>query len=73
MRCVLVACPPLETSWTCVGSWLPADTWWGLAAVIWIATGLWRLVGGLEKGTDYYRHNYLFWVKDGLLGPDTDP
>jgi putative membrane protein len=45
-----------------------ADTWWGLAAVIWIATGLWRLLGGLEKGTDYYLHNYLFWVKMGCLG-----
>jgi len=45
-----------------------ADSWWGLAAIIWIASGLWRLLGGLEKGTDYYLHNYLFWVKMGCLG-----
>ena len=45
-----------------------ADTWWGLAAVIWIATGFWRLLGGMEKGTDYYLRNYLFWVKMGCLG-----
>ena len=44
-----------------------ADTWWGVAAVIWIASGLWRLLGGLEKGTEYYLHNYLFWVKMGCL------
>jgi putative membrane protein len=44
-----------------------ADSWWGIAAVIWIATGLWRLFGGLEKGTAYYLHNYLFWVKMACL------
>ena len=27
-----------------------ADTWWGIAAAIWIATGLARAFGGLEKG-----------------------
>src|SRR3954467_138311 len=44
-----------------------ADTWWGLAAVLWIGTGLVRLFGGLEKGTTYYFHNHVFWTKMLLL------
>src|SRR5688572_13374893 len=44
-----------------------ADSLWGLAAVLWIATGLWRLLGGLEKGTSYYLGNHLFLTKMGLL------
>jgi len=44
-----------------------ADSWWGIAAIIWIATGLWRAFGGLEKGTAYYLHNQLFVAKMGLL------
>ena|SRR2546425_7548796 len=27
-----------------------ADTWWGIAAVLWIGTGLVRAFGGYEKG-----------------------
>jgi putative membrane protein len=45
-----------------------ADTWWGIAALLWIGTGLWRLFGGLEKGTAYYLHNHAFFAKMGLLG-----
>ena len=37
-----------------------ADTWWGIAAILWIATGLIRAFGGLEKGSSYYVHNWLF-------------
>ena len=40
-----------------------ADTWWGVAAVLWIGTGLWRLLAGIEKPTAYYLHNHLFWLK----------
>ena len=47
---------------------LYADTWWGIAALVWIATGLVRAFGGLEKGTVYYLHNHLFWTKMALLG-----
>jgi putative membrane protein len=43
------------------------DTWWGIAAVLWIATGLVRAFGGLEKGTFYYLHNHVFWLKMVLL------
>jgi putative membrane protein len=40
-----------------------ADTWWGLAAALWIATGLWRLLAGTEKSTSYYMHNQAFFAK----------
>jgi putative membrane protein len=46
---------------------LRADTWWGIAALIWIATGLVRLLGGFDKGTAYYLQNHLFWTKMALL------
>ncbi len=45
-----------------------ADAWWGIAAVLWIATGLMRAFGGLEKGSAYYLHNHVFWTKMVLLG-----
>jgi putative membrane protein len=44
-----------------------ADTLWGLAAVLWISTGLWRLLAGLEKGTGYYLQNHIFLTKMALL------
>ena len=47
---------------------LAADTAWGLAALLWIATGLMRAFGGYEKGTDYYLQHPVFWVKMALLG-----
>lgn len=44
-----------------------ADTVWGLSAVLWIATGVWRVVASTEKETVYYMRNPLFWAKMGLL------
>jgi putative membrane protein len=44
-----------------------ADTWWGLAAVVWIATGLLRLFAGYEKPSAYYLQNDLFLLKMTLL------
>jgi putative membrane protein len=44
-----------------------ADTWWGIAAVLWIGTGLARAFGGFEKGSFYYLHNHFFWAKMSLL------
>jgi putative membrane protein len=44
-----------------------ADTLWGLAAILWISTGLWRLLAGLEKGTGYYLQNHVFLTKMALL------
>ena len=43
------------------------DSWWGIAAALWISTGLWRLFGSTEKGTDYYLSNHVFWTKMVLL------
>ena len=48
--------------------WLfAADTVWGLAALLWIATGLLRAFGGLEKGAEFYLNSRLFWVKMALF------
>ena len=47
---------------------LRADGLWGVAALIWIGSGIWRLLGGLEKPPEYYFHNVAFQVKMGLLG-----
>jgi putative membrane protein len=44
-----------------------ADSLWGLAALLWISTGLWRLLAGLEKGTGYYLQNHVFLTKMALL------
>ena len=44
-----------------------ADNLWGLAAVLWIGTGLWRAFGSLEKGTEYYLGNSFFWLKMGAF------
>ncbi|HEU5305519.1 MAG TPA: DUF2214 family protein [Gemmatimonadales bacterium] len=44
-----------------------ADTAWGLAAFLWIGTGLWRFLAGQEKPTDFYLANHLFLTKMALL------
>lgn len=44
-----------------------ADGWWGIAAGLWIATGLWRLFADTEKATTYYLHNSVFITKMSLL------
>jgi putative membrane protein len=44
-----------------------ADTGWGIAALIWIVSGLIRVFGGVEKGTSYYLYNEFFRIKMGLL------
>jgi uncharacterized membrane protein len=46
---------------------LTADTWWGIAAGLWLITGLWRLIGGTEKSTSYYLTNHLFFAKMGMF------
>ena len=43
------------------------DTWWGVAAVLWIVTGLWRLAAGTEKNPGYYLVNHFFFLKMGLF------
>lgn len=43
------------------------DNLWGVAAAIWIVTGLLRAFGGLEKGTPFYLQSHWFWLKMGLF------
>jgi putative membrane protein len=44
-----------------------ADAWWGIAALLWVGTGLVRGFGGLEKGSTYYLQNHLFQAKMGMF------
>lgn len=50
-----------------VGRAFVADSWWGAAAGVWIATGLWRLLAGTEKTTGYYLGNRIFMAKMSIL------
>ena len=43
-----------------------ADTLWGVAALLWVVTGLWRFAR-LEKGTGYYLANHFFLAKMSLF------
>jgi putative membrane protein len=43
------------------------DAIWGIAAALWLFTGLWRLLGHTEKPTDYYFHNHWFLLKMSLF------
>ncbi len=44
-----------------------ADNLWAIAAVLWLSTGLPRAFGGLEKGSSYYLHDRVFYIKMGLF------
>ena len=44
-----------------------ADTVWGIAALLWLSTGLMRVFMSLEKSTSYYLDNRVFYVKMGLF------
>jgi putative membrane protein len=44
-----------------------ADMLWGIAAVLWIGTGVVRYWLPIEKGAEYYNANYFFIVKMGLF------
>lgn len=44
-----------------------ADTIWGIAALLWIGTGVPRYLLGIEKSTAYYNGNYFFLAKMALL------
>jgi putative membrane protein len=44
-----------------------ADSMWGVAAVLWLATGLLRAFAGLEKGSAYYLQSHGFYLKMGLF------
>jgi putative membrane protein len=44
------------------------DSWWGIAALLWIGSGLWRLLAGTEKATSYYTHDAIFLDKMRIFG-----
>ena len=44
-----------------------ADNFWGVAAALWITTGLTRVFGAVEKSTDFYLYNVFFWIKMALF------
>lgn len=44
-----------------------ADAHWGIAAALWLATGLWRYLGSTEKATGYYNSNHIFLTKMTLF------
>lgn len=45
-----------------------ADNVSGIAAMLMIGAGLWRLFGGLAKPVAWYMANDMFFVKMGMLG-----
>ncbi len=44
------------------------DAAYGAVAIVWLGSGLWRAFGGVEKGSNYYLSNHVFWTKMLLLG-----
>ncbi len=44
-----------------------ADAHWGIAALLWLGTGLWRYLGSTEKTTAYYNSNHIFLTKMTLF------
>jgi putative membrane protein len=44
-----------------------ADAHWGVAALLWLSTGLWRYLGSTEKTRAYYDSNHIFLTKMGLF------
>ncbi len=44
-----------------------ADNLYGIAAMLWLGTGLWRAFGGIGKGTEFYLSSTAFWLKISLF------
>jgi putative membrane protein len=58
-----LAAPLDDTGWRRL---LAADNLWGIAAALWIASGLARIFFG-GKEPDFYWHNGFFWTKMTLF------
>ena len=43
------------------------DAVWGIAALLWLVTGIWRLFGQTEKSFAYYMTNHAFLAKMGFF------
>ena len=50
-----------------LGRLFAADSIWGVAALLWLVTGLARAFGHIEKAPDFYLRNGFFWVKMTLF------
>jgi putative membrane protein len=50
-----------------VAAVLRADNAWGVAALLWLSTGLVRAFAGLEKASAFYLRNGFFLVKMTLF------
>jgi putative membrane protein len=55
------------TDATVLNGLFAADGLWGLAAMLWIATGLVRAFAGIEKASTFYTRNGFFFVKMALF------
>lgn len=58
----------LATDKTALRRLFIADNLWGLAAILWLGTGLARLFGTHEKGSGYYLNSSSFLIKLALFG-----
>ena len=50
-----------------LGPVFAADAFWGIAALLWLGTGLARWLMGTEKNSGYYPSNHFFLAKMGLF------
>ena len=50
-----------------LGTVFTADAFWGVAALLWLGTGLARWLMGTEKARGYYPSNHFFLAKMGLF------
>lgn len=50
-----------------LGGLFAADSFWGIAALLWLATGLARAFGNVEKAPEFYLRNGFFWIKMALF------
>jgi putative membrane protein len=57
----------LRTDYDALKDVFSADAMWGISAVIWASTGLWRWFAATEKATSYYMNNHIFMAKMGLF------
>ena len=50
-----------------LGGLFAADNLWGVAAALWLVTGLARAFGRVEKAPEFYLRNGFFWIKVSLF------
>ena len=67
LREASAAATPAQSSTAALRRAFAADTWWGIAALLWLLTGPARAFGPMEKGTAFYVASSLFAVKVALF------